>query len=117
LDRLDRLGSLLKAQQETIDQQRERIAELERPDDPTEPDTTTAPQSLPMRRRDALTAGGLFALLVGGVGTVSADPQGLSAPAATRCTSSRCPVCGRTERSKLDSLHTTELAGFLFAAL
>ena len=72
-NRLDRLESLVEQQQETIEEQRERIAELEgQPDGDENPDETVAAVS----RRGALTAGGLLALLVGGVGTASAGPQG-----------------------------------------
>jgi hypothetical protein len=73
-DRLDRLESLVEQQQETIERQRERIAELEGDDSgEAEDDTETVPT---VSRRGALTAGGLLALLVGGVGTASADSQG-----------------------------------------
>jgi len=68
-ERLDRLESLVEAQQETIQQQRERITEL---DGETDSDETP----LLANRRTALKAGGLAALLFGGVGTASADPQG-----------------------------------------
>lgn len=72
-NRLDRLESLVDQQQETIEKQRERIAELEGdPDGKENPDETVSAVS----RRDALTAGGVLALLVGGVGTASAGPQG-----------------------------------------
>jgi len=72
-DRLDRLESLVEQQQETIEKQRERIAELEGdPDGKENPDETVSAVS----RRDALTAGGVLALLVGGVGTASAGAQG-----------------------------------------
>ena len=67
--RLDRLESLVETQQETIQQQRDRIDEL---DGETDGDDTT----LVANRRNALKAGGLLALLFGGVGTASADPQG-----------------------------------------
>jgi hypothetical protein len=72
-DRLDRLESLVEQQQETIKEQRERIAELE-----GEPDGDANQQeALPaVTRRRALTAGGLLALLFGGVGTASSDSQG-----------------------------------------
>ena len=68
-ERLDRLESLVETQQETIQQQRERITELE-----GETDSDETP--LLANRRTALKAGGLAALLFGGVGTASADPQG-----------------------------------------
>ena len=68
-ERLDRLESLVETQQETIQQQRERIDEL---DGETDSDETP----LLANRRTALKAGGLAALLFGGVGTASADPQG-----------------------------------------
>ena len=68
-ERLDRLESLVEQQQETIQQQRERITELE-----GETDSDETP--LLANRRTALKAGGLAALLFGGVGTASADPQG-----------------------------------------
>ena len=78
-DRLDRLESLVERQQEriddqqdTIDAQRDRIDELEGNTDTTA-DSTPAPR---VSRRGALTAGGLLALLFGGVGTASADAQG-----------------------------------------
>ena len=73
-DRLDQLESQLEQQQETIEQQRERIADLE-VDDSTEEneDAETMPA---VSRRGALTAGGVLALLFGGVGTASANPQG-----------------------------------------
>ena len=68
-ERLDRLESLVEAQQETIQQQRERIDELEAEAISSEP-------SMPVNRRTVLKAGGLAALLFGGVGTASADAQG-----------------------------------------
>ena len=68
-ERLDRLESLVETQQETIQQQRERIEEL---DGETDADDTP----LLTNRRNTLKAGGLLALLFGGVGTASADPQG-----------------------------------------
>ena len=68
-ERLDRLESLVETQQETIQQQRERIDEL---DGETDSDETP----LLANRRTVLKAGGLAALLFGGVGTASADPQG-----------------------------------------
>jgi hypothetical protein len=68
-ERLDRLESLVEAQQETIQQQRERIDELEGETDGN--DTT-----LVANRRSALKAGGLMALSVGGVGIASANAQG-----------------------------------------
>jgi hypothetical protein len=81
-ERFDRLESLVERQQATIeaqratlDQQRERIAALEAETntDATASDSGEAPL---VGRRDALKAGGLLALLFGGVGTASADPQG-----------------------------------------
>ena len=87
-DRLDRLESRLEQQQDRIDQQqetireqRERIADLEGDD----PAGRTADESecgaddqqpAAVNRRTALKAGGLLALLFGGVGTASADSQG-----------------------------------------
>jgi hypothetical protein len=68
-ERLDRLESLVEQQQETIQQQRERIAELAGSDN----DEETA---LLANRRNALKTGGLLALLFGSVGTASADSQG-----------------------------------------
>jgi hypothetical protein len=68
-ERLDRLESVVEAQQETIQQQRERITELE-----GETDGDDTP--LLANRRNALKADGLLALLFGGVGTASADSQG-----------------------------------------
>ena len=68
-ERLDRLELLVEAQQETIQQQRVRIEEL---DGETDADDTP----LLANRRTALKAGGLAALLFGGVGTASADAQG-----------------------------------------
>ena len=77
-DRLERLESLVDRQQERIDQQqetireqRDRIRELE-----TEPTENVEDGSTTLDRRDALKAGGLLALLFGGVGTASANPQG-----------------------------------------
>ena len=77
-DRLDRLESLVEQQQETIeaqqatiDQQRDRIDELD-----GETDTDGDETPLLANRRTALKAGGLLALLFGGVGTASADSQG-----------------------------------------
>jgi len=92
-DRLDRLESLVEQQQETIKEQRERIADLEG-DDSTEErdDTETVPA---VSRRGALTAGGLLALLFGGVGTASADAQGQIG----------------TSQDPLNALYTTDLNG------
>ena len=80
-DRLDRLESLVEQQQETIeaqratiDQQRERIAALEGGVNADAPEDE-GDRAL-VDRRDALKTGGLLALLFGGVGTASADPQG-----------------------------------------
>jgi len=81
-ERFDRLESLVERQQETIesqratiDQQRERIAALE---GETNADATASDsgEAALVDRRDALKAGGLLALLFGGVGTASADAQG-----------------------------------------
>ena len=80
-DLLDRLESLveqqhetIEAQRATIDQQRERIAALEGEVNADAPDDDGDPALVD--RRDALKTGGLLALLFGGVGTASADPQG-----------------------------------------
>jgi hypothetical protein len=79
--RLERLESIVDSQQETIDEQRatirrqrERIAALEA--DQRTGATETDDGSALVDRRDALKTGGLLALLVGGVGTASADTQG-----------------------------------------
>jgi len=74
-DRLDRLESLVEDQQATIEQQRDRIADLEREASRKAAETDDGDRAL-VDRRDALKAGGLLALLFGGVGTASADPQG-----------------------------------------
>jgi len=99
-DRLGRLESLveqqqdrIEGQQETIREQRERITELEA--DSASHDSTTAADSLPVGRRDALKAGGLLALLFGGVGTASTDPQGQVG----------------TSDDPLTALHTDEING------
>jgi hypothetical protein len=73
-DRLDHLESLVEQQQETIATQRERIADLEREANRDAPEDAGDPALVD--RRDALKAGGLLALLFGGVGTASADAQG-----------------------------------------
>ena len=81
-DRLDRLESQLEQQRETItDQraiiakQRERIADLERETSRDSAETGDDGSTV-VDRRDALKAGGLLALLFGGVETASADSQG-----------------------------------------
>jgi hypothetical protein len=87
-ERLDRLESLVEQQRNRIDEQqrtiqrqqatiatqRERIADLEREASRDAPEDDGDPALVD--RRDALKAGGLLALLFGGVGTASADPQG-----------------------------------------
>jgi hypothetical protein len=103
-DRLDRLESLVEDQQETIECQRERIAELEGdggadggvgegerdggaadgapavgdPGDGGTVDRDTADDAgrPAVTRRTALKAGGLLGLLGYGTGQVAADPQG-----------------------------------------
>ena len=93
-DRLDRLESLVEQQQETIERQRERIAELECEDRDDEGDAN-AEITPAVSRRGALTAGGLLALLFGGVGTASANPQGQVG----------------TSSKPLDGLYTDDLYG------
>ena len=93
-DRLDRLESLVEQQQETIERQRERIAELECEDRDDEGDANAEITPAVSRRR-ALTAGGLLALLFGGVGTASANPQGQVG----------------TSSKPLDGLYTDDLYG------
>jgi hypothetical protein len=87
-ERLDRLESLVEVQQATIQQQRERIDELE-----DETDSNSSP--LLANRRNALKTGGLLALLFGGVAPATADPRGQVG----------------TEKNPLDALHTEELNG------
>ena len=91
-ERLDRLESLVEQQQATIEEQRDRIAELE-----GEPDGDATPYETgpAVSRRGALTAGGLLALLFGGIGTASAAPQGQVG----------------TSSDPLQTLHTTALSG------
>mgnify|MGYP006272192457 FL=1 len=73
-ERLDQLESLVEQQQATIAKQRECIADLEREAGRDAPEDTGDPAVVD--RRDALKAGGLLALLFGGIGTASAAPQG-----------------------------------------
>lgn len=68
-DRLDRLESLVEQQREEMKRQKETIEALENR-------LGTQRSSTPLTRRSALKTGGLLALLAGGVGTASADPQG-----------------------------------------
>ncbi|WP_135829755.1 hypothetical protein [Halorussus halobius] len=68
-ERLDRLESLVAEQRALIERQRDRIGSLEA-------DTDGIDAPLLANRRNALKAGGLLALLFGGVGTASADAQG-----------------------------------------
>jgi hypothetical protein len=72
-DRLDRLESTVKKQQATIEAQRNRIADLA---SSTDDAGEQGSRSAALNRRTALKAGGLLALLFGGVGTASADAQG-----------------------------------------
>ena len=81
-ERFDRLESLVERQQATIeaqratlDQQRERIAALEAETN-TGATASDSGEAALVDRRDALKAGGLLALLFGGVGTANADSQG-----------------------------------------
>ena len=81
-DRLDRLESQLEQQRETITDQRaiiaeqhERITDLEREASRDSAETGDDGSTV-VDRRDALKAGGLLALLFGGVETASADSQG-----------------------------------------
>ena len=99
-DRLDRLESQLDQQQGTIteqraiiEEQRERITELER--EASRDSAETDDGSTVVDRRDALKAGGLLALLFGGVGTASADAQGKVG----------------TNSDPLESLHTDAING------
>ncbi|PSQ60853.1 MAG: hypothetical protein BRD23_01435, partial [Halobacteriales archaeon SW_9_67_25] len=80
--RLDELEShitdqqtTIQKQRELIEQQRERIEKLEADSEDGPPESESPSASL-ASRRDALKAGGLLALLFGGAGAASADPQG-----------------------------------------
>jgi len=73
---LDRLVSTVEQRREIIEEQRERIATLEAESRMGGGGTETEDSPALVDRRDALKAGGLFALLVCGIGTASADPQG-----------------------------------------
>ena len=75
-DRVDRLEAIVDQQQDRIDQQRETIREQRERITRFESTGSVDTGSATVDRRDALKAGGLLALLVGGVGTVSANPQG-----------------------------------------
>ena len=87
-ERLDRLESLLAEQRALIERQRDRIGSLEA-------DTDGIDAPLLANRRNALKAGGLLALLFGGVGTASADAKGRVG----------------TSDDPLDALYTEELNG------
>ena len=91
-DKVDRLESRLEQQQATIAKQRNRIADLERE---ASRDSAETDDGAIVDRRDALKAGGLLALLFGGVGTASADAQGKVG----------------TSNDPLQSLHTDAIHG------
>ena len=108
--RFDRLESRLEQHQETITEQRERIAELD--DEHVDADRTTTAakraRARPTRvtRRGALTVSGLLALVFGGVGTASAAPQGqlgtAEKPVETAYTATLDgPLTGGTELTSL----------------
>jgi len=82
-DRLARLESLVEQQQERIDKQETTIEHqqtaLEEQKETIEALETrleTQRSSTPLTRRSTLKTGGLLTLLIGGVGTASADAQG-----------------------------------------
>lgn len=65
-ERLEELESLVREQQETIENQRDKIAELERSSGIGQPD-------VPISRRNTLLAGGILGLLGLGAGTTAAN--------------------------------------------
>lgn len=73
-ERLNRLESLVDQQRATIEQQRDRIADLEC--EASQVGSQDDGDLALVDRRAALKTGGLLALLFGGVGTASADTQG-----------------------------------------